>query len=89
MKKKQKTMTLLHKIRAHYERPVTAGNAGKSNPATAASKAIAADKQVKNGTGKNNTSKNSQLSRKQTTEQEALKQDKSNINDERIRRRYE
>lgn len=87
--KKQKTMTLLHKVRAHYERPVIAGNAGKSNPATAASKTIAADTQVKNSTGKNNTSKNGQLSRKQTTEQEALKQDKSNINDVRIRRRYE
>ncbi|HEY9209934.1 MAG TPA: LPS export ABC transporter periplasmic protein LptC [Methylotenera sp.] len=74
--KKQKTMTLLHKVRAHYERPAIAGNAGNSN-------------QPKNGAGQNGTSKNSQLSKKLTTEQEALKQEKSNINDERIRRRYE
>ena len=82
--KKQKTMTLLHKVRAHYEKPVLAGNTANSKQATTASKAIAADKQVKNSTGQN-----SQLSKKQATEQEALKQGKSNINDERIRRRYE
>jgi lipopolysaccharide export system protein LptC len=87
--KKQKTMTLLHKVRAHYEKPVIAGKTGNSNQATTASKAIAADQQVKNSTGQSGTSKNSLLSKKQTTEQEALKQGKSNINDERIRRRYE
>jgi lipopolysaccharide export system protein LptC len=79
--KKLKTVTLLHKVRAHYERPVIAGNAGKS-------------KQEKNSTGNNGTSKNgtgktSQPSKKLTTEQKALKQEKSNINDVRIRRRYE
>jgi len=69
--KKQHTVTLLHKVRAHYEKPVIAGNAVKA-------------KQAKNSTGKN-----SQLSKKLNTEQKALKQEKSNINDVRIRRRYE
>ena len=71
--KKQRTVTLLHKVRAHYERPAIAG---KSKPA-------------KNSTAKIGTSENSQLSKKMTTEQEALKQKKSNINDVRVRRRYE
>jgi lipopolysaccharide export system protein LptC len=82
--KKQKTVTLLNRVRAHYERPAIAGSAGKSNPATTTSKTTAAETQTKN-----NTSKNSQLSKKLTTEQEALKQEKSNINDVRVRRRYE
>jgi lipopolysaccharide export system protein LptC len=74
--KKQKTVTLLNKVRAHYERPAAAGNAGKSN-------------QTKSSASKNGTSKNSQLSKSLTPEQAALKQEKSNINDVRIRRRYE
>lgn len=74
--KKQKTVTLLNKVRAHYERPAAAGNAGKSN-------------QTKSSASKNGTSKNSQLSKSLTSEQAALKQEKSNINDVRIRRRYE
>ena len=84
--KKQKTMTLLHKVRAHYERPVIAGNAV---PAKTSRKTSAAEKQTKNSTGKTAASKNSQHSKKMTTEQKALKQEKSNINDVRIRRRYE
>ena len=74
--KKQKTVTLLNRVRAHYERPAAAGNAGKSN-------------QTKSSVSKNGTSKNSQLSKSLTPEQAALKQEKSNINDVRIRRRYE
>jgi lipopolysaccharide export system protein LptC len=74
--KKQKTVTLLNRVRAHYERPAAAGNAGKSN-------------QTKSSASKNGTSKNSQLSKSLTPEQAALKQEKSNINDVRIRRRYE
>jgi lipopolysaccharide export system protein LptC len=72
--KKQKTVTLLNKVRAHYERPAAAGNAGKSN-------------QAKSSNSKNGTSKNSQLSKSLTTEQQALKQENSNINAVRIRRR--
>lgn len=81
--KKQHTVTLLNRVRAHYERPVIAGNADKLNQTTAA------DKQATDSTGKNDISKNSQPSKNLTTEQEALKQEKSNINDVRIRRRYE
>ncbi len=69
--KKLKTVTLLHKVRAHYERPAVAGKAGQLN-------------QAKNSSSNNNASENSL-----TTEQKALKQEKSNINDVRIRRRYE
>jgi lipopolysaccharide export system protein LptC len=79
--KKQKTVTLLHRVRAHYERPVIAGDAAKSKPAK--------NSTAKNGTGKNGTTKNSQPSNKLNTEQKALKQEKSNINDVRVRRRYE
>jgi lipopolysaccharide export system protein LptC len=79
--KKSKTVTLLQRVRAHYERPAIAGKAG-------------AQKQTKNSTSKNgasinSVSKNSQFSNKQTVAQEALKQEKSNINDVRVRRRYE
>lgn len=74
--KKQKTVTLLHKVRAHYEKPAAAGSTGQSN-------------QAKSSASKNGTSKNSQPSKKLTTEQGALKQGKSNNNDVRIRRRYE
>ena len=87
--KKQKTVTLLNRVRAHYERPVIAGSAGKSSTATTASKTAAAETQAKSSTGKNGASKNSQPSKKLNTEQEALKQEQSNINDVRIRRRYE
>jgi len=79
--KKQKTVTLLHRVRAHYEKPVIKGNAAKSKQAK---KSIG-----KNVTNKNDISKNSLLSNKQSTEQKALKQKKSNINDVRVRRRYE
>lgn len=79
--KKQKTVTLLHRVRAHYERPVIAGDAAKSKQAK--------NSTAKNGTGKNGTTKNSQPSNKLNTEQKALKQEKSNINDVRVRRRYE
>jgi lipopolysaccharide export system protein LptC len=69
--KKLKTVTLLHKVRAHYEKPAAVGKAGQLN-------------QAKNSSSNNNASENSL-----TTEQKALKQEKSNINDVRIRRRYE
>lgn len=36
--KNKKTVTLLHKVRAHYEKPVIAGNAAQSNRAVAISK---------------------------------------------------
>lgn len=84
--KKLKTVTLLHKVRAHYEKPVTAGNAAKSKQEKSSA---AKNATGKNGSGKTSTSKTSQPSKKLTTEQKALKQEKSNINDERIRRRYE
>lgn len=84
--KNLKTVTLLHKVRAHYEKPVTASNTAKSKQERSS---IAKGSASKNGTGKNSTSKTSQSSKKLTTEQKALKQEKSNINDVRIRRRYE
>ncbi len=74
--KKLKTVTLLHKVRAHYERPAVVGKTGQLN-------------QAKNSSSKSGASENSQISKSLTTGQEALKQEKSNINDVRIRRRYE
>jgi lipopolysaccharide export system protein LptC len=71
--KKKKTLTLQHRVRAHYEKSVTA----------------AKPKQAKKSTGKSGTTKNSQPSKKLNTEQKALKQEKSNINSVRVRRRYE
>ena len=78
--KKQKTVTLLHKVRAHYEKPVIPANAGKSG---VVSKKDADARQVKS------SSKNTQLSKKLNTEKKALKQEKSSTNNVRIRRRYE
>lgn len=77
--KQKQTVTLLNKVRAHYERPVVSGNAGK--PATG--------KQSKSGNVKKGTTKNSQLSKPKKSRQTAVKQEQSNMNNERIRRRYE
>jgi lipopolysaccharide export system protein LptC len=79
--KKSKTVTLLQRVRAHYERPTVAGKAGAPKQTK--------DSTSKNGASINSVSKNSQFSNKQTVAQEALKQEKSNINDVRVRRRYE
>lgn len=74
--KKRKTLTLLHRVRAHYEKPLSAANAKKS-------------KQKKISTAKTGSNKNAQLTPKLDTEQKSLKQEQSNINDVRVRRRYE
>ena len=79
--KKSKTVTLLQRVRAHYEKPAIAGKAGAPKQTK--------DSTSKNGASINSVSKNSQFSNKQTVAQEALKQEKSNINDVRVRRRYE
>jgi len=68
--KKQHTVTLLHKVRAHYEKPVMAKSAAASEQAGDANKQKAADKHLNTG-------------------RKALKQEKSNTNNVRIRRHYE
>jgi len=68
--KKQHTVTLLHKVRAHYEKPVMAKSAAAPEQAGATNKQAAASKQLNTG-------------------QKALKQEKSNTNNVRIRRHYE
>ncbi len=68
--KKQHTVTLLHKVRAHYEKPVMAKSAAVPEQAGATNKQTAASKQLNTG-------------------QKALKQEKSNTNNVRIRRHYE
>jgi len=68
--KKQHTVTLLHKVRAHYEKPVMAKSAAASEQAGDANKQKAAGKHLNTG-------------------RKALKQEKSNTNNVRIRRHYE
>jgi len=75
--KKQHTVTLLHKVRAHYEKPATAKSATASEKTGAADNKTAAGKQAQTNAGKNKPG------------QKALKQDKSNTNNVRIRRHYE
>lgn len=72
--KQKQTVTLLHKVRAHYERPVIADSAGK---------------QSKNSAAKKATAKNNQPSSQASSKQKAVNQEQSNMNNERIRRRYE
>ncbi|WP_047551625.1 LPS export ABC transporter periplasmic protein LptC [Methylotenera sp. G11] len=78
--KKQHTVTLLHKVRAHYERPVMDKGAATSTQTDNAGKKTAAGKQEKNHNGEN---------KPLNTGQKTLKQDKSNTNNVRIRRHYE
>jgi len=82
--KKQHTVTLLHKVRAHYEKPVVAKNVLTSEQAGAVNRQAAAGTQAEPAAGKNK-----QASKQPNTEQKALKQEKSNTNNVRIRRHYE
>lgn len=75
--KKNKTLTLLNKVRAHYEKPVTKANASKSNGSTASSAKILDAKT----TAKQNKTSSSDSLKSSTT--------KSDTNNARIRRRYE
>jgi len=78
--KKQHTVTLLHKVRAHYERPVMDKGAATSAQTGNAGKKTAAGKQAKTHDGEN---------KPLNTGKKTLKQDKSNTNNVRIRRHYE
>jgi len=78
--KKQHTVTLLHKVRAHYEKPVMNKGAATSGQTGNARKKAAAGKQAKTHGGEK---------KPLNTGQKTLKQDKSNTNNVRIRRHYE
>lgn len=87
--KQKQTVTLLNKVRAHYERPVIADNKPRQAKAGAAGKSAVGSKQSKGSQAKKGTAKNSQLSSQVNSEQKAVNQEKSNMKKERIRRRYE
>ena len=78
--KKQQTLTLLHKVRAHYERPVSASktpvNANKSSSKADADKKSGRSPQAE---AKNVSKSNTKLKNSNPTK----------TNDARIRRRYE
>lgn len=76
--KKIRTVTLLHKVRAHYEKPPAI--ASKTKPAN--TKAVSQAKQAEIG-------KQAPVPKQINAEQNKLEQDKSNTNNARIRRRYE
>lgn len=75
--KKMRTVTLLNKVRAHYERPNVTKQGAVSNIVNTP---VMNTKTVKNANGK------TLATNKQT---KSTKQNKSNTNDARIRRRYE
>lgn len=80
--KKLRTVTLLHKVRAHYEKPITA--AGKIKPASSK-----IDSKSKPGSEQTVAGKQAQVPKQADVKQGKLTQDKSNTNNARIRRRYE
>ncbi len=80
--KKTRTVTLLHKVRAHYEKPTTAISAAKPAGTNIDSKA-------KVSAGQAATSEKTPVPKQANFNQDKLTQDKSNINNARIRRRYE
>jgi lipopolysaccharide export system protein LptC len=82
--KKNQTVTLQHRVRAHYEKPV--GSASQARPAQAK---IAGSDGSKLKQPKSGSSKNTKGSKKLNTEPVTTKQEKSNTNNVRIRRRYE
>lgn len=79
--KKIRTVTLLHKVRAHYEKPITATSTTKPVSTKIDSKA----KDV----GQSITGKQTQAPKQVNIEQDKPKQTTSNTNNVRIRRRYE
>lgn len=79
--KKNRTVTLLHKVRAHYEKPVKVSNLAK--PAGIAKPAGA---KVNNAAA---ISKQPQTVKQGNVKQGQIKQEKPNTNNARIRRRYE
>ena len=76
--KKIRTVTLLHKVRAHYEKPPAIASKTKSANTKTVSKAKQAE-----------TGKQAPVPKQINAEQNKLEQDKSNTNNARIRRRYE
>jgi len=80
--KKIRTVTLLHRVRAHYEKPITATSATESVGTKIDSKA-------KVDAGQAATGKKTQTPKQVNVEQDKPKQEKSNTNNARIRRRYE
>jgi len=89
--KDKQTVTLLHKVRAHYEKPLIVNKtvASKNKPASpkVAGNAQAGTKQTKT-TNNTKTAKQPTVKQQKTNTQEPNTQ-KSNTNDARIRRRYE
>ncbi len=82
--KKAQTVTLLKRVRAHYEKPAAAVKAAKSSQTRAAGK-----KATRSAPVKKSSSKSKPLSKKSVAAPKTIKQEKSNINNVRIRRRYE
>jgi lipopolysaccharide export system protein LptC len=80
--KKNKTLTLLNKVRAHYEKPVTKAKAEiNTDSEVAKSEAL---------TTKTDTTKPSNSTKSsKTTSADSLQSNKPDTNDARIRRRYE
>lgn len=73
--KKNRTVTLLHNVRAHYEKPVKTTNVVKSAGTKVNDKAA--------------IGKTTQTPKQSNVKQGQIKQQKSNTNNARIRRRYE
>lgn len=84
--KNKQTVTLLHKVRAHYEKPYKkpslANSKNKPARAKAAGNGKASDKQAK-------VAKNTNTAKQPTIKQQKPNTQEPNTNDARIRRRYE
>ena len=80
--KNKQTVTLLHKVRAHYEKPLLANNKNKPARAKAAGNGKAGAKQAK-------VAKNTKTAKQPTIKQQKPNTQEPNTNDARIRRRYE
>lgn len=84
--KKKRTVTLLHKVRAHYERPVANTAKTDSVKVNTKTKASVNGKAV----SKSTTNKPVKTAKQSTLKQDNIKQqNESNTNNARIRRRYE
>jgi len=79
--KKNKTVTLLHNVRAHYEKPVI----DKSKQAAPPAKVSSADQSV----SKPSIATDKPVSPKADIKQDQINHEKSNTNNARIRRTYE
>ncbi len=84
--KKKRTVTLLHKVRAHYERPAISTTKNNSVKAKAYTKASVTAKSATKSVAK----KPVKVAKQSTLKQDNInQQNKSNTNNARIRRRYE